>query len=147
MIDIVNDIENLLDNFSGFEKKSDNQSITVYPNDKNGFLVSLIVEPGEYIVQWGPCHHHFDNNFDYDTMQRGVDLFWAGLSDITRLLAYSKGNKEYNWIFQIKEDSEWKTVDNTMVILNQFWLKKTEKIYQNKIIESYLLNDLKINVR
>ncbi len=138
MNETIKSIKDILDNYSGFELYTENNVIEVHP-DNNGFLVSLTVENFEYIVQWGMCHQHYDNQFK--KMEEGLFLFWAGLSEMSRLRIYKRGNSKYNWIFEINKDGNWEIIDNTKLIFRKFWKPKTEKVFQNNIIDYKLLLD------
>jgi len=134
----IESIKNILDDYSGIEFESNDYSVIVYPENENGFLVSLIVESEEFIIQWGNCHRHFEIIHE---KEEALDLFWAGLTDLTRIRAYSHGSREFQWIFEINENDSWETVDNTKSMFNKFWKPKIERIYQNNIIDSSMLDD------
>lgn len=137
----IESIINILTEFSGIEFESTDYSVTVLPENENGFLVSISVEPEEFIIQWGNCHRHFEIAQEKD---EALNLFWAGLTNITRIRAYSHESDEFQWIYEIKEKDTWEVIDNTKFLFHKFWKPKVEKIYQNSLIDSNILSDSSI---
>lgn len=103
--------------------------INISPVDQTGFGFSLEENNGEYIVFFEGWHEHFTDQ------QEAINCVAFGLSDSCRLKEIRRGGKPYKWVVEHFSNGAWETDSETGLLVISFWKKRTEIIYQNKIIK------------
>ena len=136
----IKQIINSLRELKGFTLKvNDDNVIEILPDDPLGFPVFLTSTDKELLIQWGPCHQHFDDK--YSSREEGLKLFYYSLSTKARLKVFSRGSYDYNWRFEINNGPAWDLIDSTY-IGSMFWKKKKERTYQNNILDNKTLGKI-----
>jgi hypothetical protein len=112
-----------------FELSSD--SITVNPNNKNGFPVKLTVNKnGNYTVAFDYWHEEFNVEND------ALSCFAFGLSKDCRLKLTKKGNRPIKWTVESNNNGIWKEDSTTGKFNLLFWEKSEFEFLQNDLIKS-----------
>ena len=89
----IEEIKKLLIDYPDLHFEESSTTFIVYPNDANGFKVSLKVWKSGLVLSFGRWHEYFPAN-DKSAKVAAV-LFKFGLSDSCKLKVYRKGNMEY----------------------------------------------------
>lgn len=108
-------------------------SITVSPQNSNGFEVSIKVNNDSYTVFLGGWHSHFTSD------NEAVNCFALGLSKECRLKVTSAGDFAYRWQVEYSQSSNWhdpttiEVGEEVVLFLFPFWRKRTIQYLQNSV--------------
>lgn len=105
--------------------------ITIYPNNKDGFIVYLQLDEREHTLHFGTFHWHFDNS-GHEWKELFKEIVF-GLTGLTRIKEYSKNGEAYKWTREVQdEEGNWHS-NGTMSTLNlSFWTTPEIKYYKNE---------------
>ena len=102
-------------------------SITVEPQQSDGFPVRLDEHGGGYTVSFTGWHEEFD------TESEALNCFAFGLSESCRLRVLSRGSFDYHWTVQHLRDGAWHDDSETGLLFFPFWLRRRERYLQNHV--------------
>jgi hypothetical protein len=102
---------------------------------RDGFEIRVQHDGHDFLLQFGDWHFHFDG--DAEGQRETIDFLKFGLSKLGRLRVYSRGGKDYKWVFEIKnpDDNVWSTAGTTGRLNLRFWGNQDIRTYQNDLIE------------
>jgi len=100
-----------------------------------GFPITVEVHPDEIMVMAGGAHTnlHLDHNPD-ELAAQALGLIRALLSPAMRIRERLAGGKGYKWVFEMYQDGHWITEEWVGLFFWNYFGKRTEKIYQNRIL-------------
>ena len=101
--------EILTDQFSIFCQRKEN-SISVSPQNQNGFEVELRDDEDEITVSYEGWHEHFNNEED----DAAINYFMAGLTNRYRLCVESWGTRPWKWTPEYLDEDTWTPCGGTM---------------------------------
>lgn len=129
----IEELKRRLDSIPNARYNSDDSSITVLPNDADGFEVTLIKNSANsYTVFYNGWHE------DFEDVEETINVFGLGLSDECRLKEYRRGNFAYKWTVETLEDGRWCEQDTTALLLFPFWRKSQVRYLQNRLLSDAL---------
>ena len=129
MIYIIKKIINRLKKYPEVQYELRADSITVNPNNEDGFPVTLIVNAKEdYTVEYGYWHEEFDNE------EQAMNCFGFGLSNECRLKIKKRGNRRIKWTLQFNNDGTWENESTVALIDFRIWRKSEFEFSQNNLI-------------
>ena len=101
----------------------------------SGFSIKVEVHPDEIMVFAGGAHTnlHLDGNPD-DLAARALGLVRDLLSPVMRIRERLAGGKPYKWAFELWQDGQWVTEEWAALFFFNYFGKRTEKLYQNRIL-------------
>ncbi|AUC84794.1 hypothetical protein CW731_05570 [Polaribacter sp. ALD11] len=131
MTKTINKIVSRLKKYPEAEYELNAESITVNPNNENGFPVTLTDNGNEnFTVAFDFWHEEFYNEND------ALNCFAFGLSKDCRLKLTKKGNKPIKWTVESIENGIWKEDSTTGLFNLSFWKKSKFEFLQNDLIKS-----------
>lgn len=106
-------------------------SISVSPQNQNGFEVELRDDENEITVIYEGWHEHFDN------ADVALNCFLVGLTNRHRLCVESWGTKAWKWTPEYLDEDTWSQYGGTMryLVFPRFWQSRETKYLQNDAIE------------
>jgi hypothetical protein len=102
-------------------------SITVQPQQSNGFPVRLDEYSRGFTVSFAGWHEEFDS------ASEALNCFAFGLSESCRLRVLSRGSFDYRWTVQHFRDGAWHDDSETGLLVFPFWLHRRERYLQNHV--------------
>ena len=127
----INEVISRLKKYPEAEYELNAESITVNPNNENGFPVTLTDNGNEnFTVAFDFWHEEFDNEND------ALNCFAFGLSKDCRLKLTKKGNKPIKWTVESIENGVWKEDCSTGLVNLSFWKKSEFEFLQNDLIKN-----------
>ena len=102
-------------------------SITVEPQQSDGFPVRLDEHGRGYTVSFAGWHEEFD------TESEALNCFAFGLSESCRLRVLGRGSFDYHWTVQHLRDGAWHDDSKTGLLFFPFWLRRRERYLQNHV--------------
>ena len=127
----INEVISRLKKYPEAEYELNAESITVNPNNENGFPVTLTDNGNEnFTVAFDFWHEEFDNEND------ALNCFAFGLSKDCRLKLTKKGNKPIKWTVESIENGVWKEDSSTGLVNLTFWKKPEFEFLQNDLIKN-----------
>lgn len=127
---VIDTIRTKLQRYPHVQYEHTANSITVAPESPDGFPVSLHVDGSTFVVGFGGWHEHFDSESE------ALNCFGGGLSDQCRLRVTSRGGTAYRWTVQRFIDGAWCDDSQTGLLFFPFWRRRSERIYQNRIVRN-----------
>lgn len=110
--------------------------------EEGGFDIMFEIEPDEITVVAEGAHFHVDNGSTLEeTVQAALGLLRDLLSDHMRVRELRTCDQPYEWHLQSLRDGEWITEQVTSLFLRRFWGERSERIYQNRVLEGRLDQD------
>ncbi len=107
----------------------DDNSLTVYAANTEGFQVKIISDDQGYSVYFEKWHEEF-----YEE-EEALNCFAFGLSNSCRLKVYSKGDFPYKWAVEFKENDTWRVDSITGALIYPFWRRSKIQFLQNNLIQ------------
>ena len=128
-MDLIEELKRRLNSLSNARYQADKDSITVFPNDTDGFTVTVTKNHANtYTVFFDGWHE------DFDDLEEIVNVFGLGLSDECRLREYRRGSFAYKWTVETLEDGKWEEQSTTGLLLFPFWRKQQIRYLQNRLL-------------
>lgn len=131
-MDVIKEIKERLRKYPHATIESDDNSISVLPISKDGFIVSLVVGHDSYTVSFNGWHEDFK---DYE---EAIRCFAFGLSARCRLKESLRGGMACQWTVEYQEKGEWYADSSTGLLIFPFWMKKNTRYLQNNLINKGL---------
>lgn len=103
---------------------------------ESGFPITVEVEPSQIMVYAQGAHTEFpfcDENPD-DLVKDVLGLVRDLLSPAMRIRERLAGGKPYKWAFEVLHEGEWIPEEWVGLLFWNYFGKRSEKIYQNKIL-------------
>ena len=129
-MDPIEELTRRLNNLPVARYESDQSSITVFPNNTDGFTVSLTRNANTCTVFFNGWHEDFENP------DEAVAVFGFGLSDGCRLREYRRGGFAYKWTVESLEQGQWKEDSTTGLLIFPFWRRSEVHYLQNKLVST-----------
>lgn len=128
-MNLIEELKRRLDTLPNARYEADDSSITVEPNDTDGFTVTLTKNSGDhYTVSFNGWHE------DFEDAEETINVFGLGLSNECRLREYRRGNFAYKWTVETLEDGHWQEHSTTSLLLFPFWQKRHIRYLQNRLL-------------
>ena len=125
----VHIIEEMCKKYSGIKYNKDSNSIIILPATSKGFSVCYNFKNGTHYVSFLGWHEEFYSE------KEAFNCFVLGLSNECRLKVQSKGDFQYGWTLEAKnEKGNWEEDSTTGLLFFPFWRKTTTVILQNDFI-------------
>ena len=125
----IEELKRRLDTLPNARYKSDAHSITVFPNDTDGFEVSITRNSeNSYTVSFNGWHE------DFEDVEETINVFGLGLSDECRLKEYRRGNFAYKWTVETLENGQWLEHSTTALLIFPFWRKRQTHYLHNRLL-------------
>ncbi len=103
----------------------------------DGFDILIEVEPDDITVWAEGGSFHFDPEPPFvETAQSVVSLLQRLLSPDMRVRKLCTWGRPYRWEMQVLLDGEWRTVQTTALWIGISLGRSSERIYQNRLVES-----------
>ena len=125
---IVDIIRVKLDQLPAIKYMIEDDAITVFPVNREGFEVSLHENDNYYLVNFDGWHEIFK------TSQEALDYFTFGLSNKCRLKVFYRGDRPYRWIVEAQKGEHWKKENKFRLMLYPFWRKQKVIYLQNRLL-------------
>ena len=101
----------------------------------SGFPITVQVHPKEIIIMAGGAHTNLDLDDNPDDLAaHALGLVRDLLSPAMRIRERLAGGKPYKWIFELYHDGQWMAEEWCGLFFWNYIGKRTEKIYQNRIL-------------
>jgi hypothetical protein len=101
----------------------------------SGFPITVEVYPDEIMVIAGRAHMNLDLDGEADVLAaRTLGLVRDLLSPAMRIRERLAAGKPYKWAFEFCQDGKWITEEWIGLFFYNYFGKKTEKIYLNRIL-------------
>jgi hypothetical protein len=101
----------------------------------NDFPITVEVYPEEIIVMTIGPHTHFQLEGSPDILAaRALGFIRDLLSPAMRIRERLAGDKPYKWSFEVYQEGQWVTEEQVGLLFWNYFGKRTEKIYQNRIL-------------
>ena len=127
-MDLIEELTRKLQTIPNARYESDASSITVFPNDADGFTVSLVKNSNGHTVFFNGWHE------DFEDVEETLSIFGLGLSNECRLREYRRGGLAYKWTVELLEDGEWQVQSTSSLLLFPFWRRANTHYLQNRLI-------------
>lgn len=128
-MNVIEELKRQLDTLPNARYEADDSSITVEPNDTDGFTVTLTKNSGNhYTVSFNGWHE------DFEDIEETINVFGLGLSNECRLRECRRGNFAYKWTVEMLEDGGWQEHSTTALLLFPFWQKRQVRYLQNRLL-------------
>lgn len=129
MSSVIENLKEKLNKYPDVPYTFDETSIS-FPASIGGFGIMLETHEGGATVNFGVWHEEFEDE------NEAIDVVGFGLSEMCRLRILSRGQSDYKWIVEEKEDTGWEQKGEVGLLFWPFWRKKTERILQNHYIKA-----------
>ena len=129
-MDPIEELTRRLNRLPDARYESDQSSITVFPNNADGFTVSLTKNANSCTVFFNGWHE------DFESHDEAVAAFGFGLSDGCRLREYRRGSFAYKWTVESLEQGQWKEDSTTGLLIFPFWRRSEVHYLQNKLVST-----------
>jgi len=130
-MDLIDELTSRLNSVPGARYESDSSSITVFPNNTDGFTVSFTKNFDTYTVFFNGWHE------DFQSADEAVGVFGFGLSDQCRLRESRRGSYTYKWTVESLEEEEWQEQSTTALLIFPFWRRRKVYYLQNSLLSPH----------
>ena len=127
-MDVIKEVKARLATYPGVEYKATVDSISVQPQDDDGFSVSLHVRRSEFTVSFDGWHESFRS------ADEALNCFVFGLSDACRLEMELRGRTATKWALQSRQQGRLVTDSEVGLLLVPFWRRKRIVHRQNRMV-------------
>lgn len=125
----IEEIKQKLEKYPHLKYEETSNSISIYPENEAGFIITLEENSTNYTVAFDSWHEIFEDK------EEALNCLAFGLSDSCRLKISSKGTTPYKWEVQAEENNEWFTDSETGLIFIPFWRKSVITYKQNNVLK------------
>lgn len=103
---------------------------------KNGFPITVEVDPNQIIVCASGAHQNFEftSKKPDDLVAEVLGLVRDLLSPGMRIRERLSNGEPYKWAFEVYHNEQWLTEEFVGLLFWNYFGKRTEKIYQNEIL-------------
>lgn len=124
------------------EWRNNNKEIVFKKKDENGFDITIQDNETFIYIETEPGYHwHFDNKKDKkQTLSEVMGLVRDLLGPNMRIREILSNGKPRKWITECYINNKWISDGETGLLVWNYLGKKSEKIYQNKILEPRKFN-------
>ena len=136
-MDAIEQIRQRVKKYPNMKCEIEKHRATIFPQDEQGFSVSLTKNGSGYTIEFGDWHEEYKN------AESALNAFAFGLSEDCRLKVGYQGRFPHVWLVEEKdEDGNWFPCEwigcNEMGLLvpSLFWLRKRVVYLQNHWIQS-----------
>lgn len=129
-MDLIGELTRRLNSLPDARYESDSSSITVFPNNPDGFTVGVTINSDTYTVFFNGWHE------DFKSPDEAVDAFGFGLSDQCRLRESRRGSFTYRWTVESLEQGQWQEESTTALLIFPFWRRREVRYLQNNLLRS-----------
>lgn len=103
----------------------------------DGFDITIEVFPSGIILSASGAHIHFDDIKEAEsTISEVFGLIRDLLSPAMRVVEQRSNEQPYKWYLESLRNGQWQREDANGLLFYNFFGKKTEKIYQNNIMQN-----------
>lgn len=102
--------------------------------DADGFDITVEVVPDQVFVYGSGFHEHFDTNDNKTKIESALGLVRDLLSPDMRIREYLAGDRPYRWDLETIRDGKWITEHTTGRLFWNYFRKRSQKFYQNKVL-------------
>ena len=127
-MDVIKEAKTRLAKYRGVAYNATVDSISVQPQDDDGFSVSLHVRRSEFTVSFDGWHETFQS------ADEALNCFVFGLSDACRLELELRGRTATKWAVQSQQHGAWVTDSEVGLLLVPFWRRKRIVHRQNRLV-------------
>jgi len=135
-VEAIQEIRKKLAKYPQVSYKDSDNFIEVFPNNSEGFPVSLNVSNNTYTVCYGDGWHE-----DFESEEEALNCFAFGLSSECRLKVTKKAGIPYKWEVQnLFDGGQWKTdseVGSIFILISPllFWIQREEVYLTNGLFQ------------
>lgn len=116
--------------------------LSIPKTDADGFDIAFEVHPQEIIVLAGGVKTFIPpESTDQETIQEALGLLRDLLTPHMRIREQLASGKPYKWYLESLSDGGWAIEQTDGLIFYAYWGKRSERIYQNRVLEGRLNND------
>ena len=127
-MDVIKEVKARLAKYRSVAYNATKNSISVRPQDDDGFWVSLHVRGSEFTVSFDGWHETFRS------ANEALNCFVFGLSDACRLEVELRGRTATKWAVQSQQEGAWVTDSEVGLLLVPFWCRKRIVHRQNRLV-------------
>jgi hypothetical protein len=125
VMDPIQALKNRLARHSELRFTSTATSVFVEPPTDDGFAVSLLSSPNDYVVHFDGWHEHFS------TPEKALDCFAFGFSGKARVAITYRGRTPVKWVLEHLNEGEWRADSEVGHFFIPFWLRPRVVYRQN----------------
>jgi hypothetical protein len=128
-LSVIEEVKAKLLKYPNIKYQIGDDYIRVFPVSEGGFEVGLMVLEGEYKVNFEGWYERFEDK------DEALNCLAFGLTTKCRIKEYRRGNIDYKWTLESKENAQWVEQGTVSLIFFPFWRKKEIKYLQNTLIK------------
>ena len=107
-------------------------------SNPDGFDITVEVYPDQIIVFGQGFHEHFDQDNNSIKIESSLGLVRDLLCPDMRIKEYLAGGSPYRWDAELLQNGKWLREHTTGLVFWNYFGRRSQKYYQNKVLEGRL---------